>query len=163
MKEYDVFNCGGDEIRHLVKDDSKPLTPEEQKKEDDRFNKEFSEYPEKAGGACERSEEAGKRRRADQQTQISDFLRAESFTNPRRERFRGQDVIVFDFGPNPDYKPRKLAESIVQKLVGVVWIDEQARDVARLEARFNDNGENWRRLARVARQGHQPRLRANEN
>jgi hypothetical protein len=47
-------------------------------------------------------------------------------------------VIVFDFGPNPDYKPRKLVESIVHKLVGVVWIDEQARDVARLEARFSD-------------------------
>jgi hypothetical protein len=27
----------------------------------------------------------------------------------------------------------------VQKLSGVLWVDEQARDVARLEARFNDN------------------------
>jgi len=27
----------------------------------------------------------------------------------------------------------------VQKLGGVLWVDEQARDVARLEARFNDN------------------------
>jgi hypothetical protein len=127
VKEYDVFNCGGDEIRHLVKDDSKPLTPEQQHKEDERFNKEFSEFQKKQEKEDER-----------QQAQISDFLRAESFTNPRRERFRGQDVIVFDFGPNPDYKPRKLVESIVQKLVGVVWIDEQARDVARLEARFSD-------------------------
>lgn len=137
VKEYDVFNCGGDEVRHLVKNDSKPLTPEEQKKEDDRFNKEFSEYQKHQ---AELASDPKKREKEDErdQTQISDFLRAESFTNPRRERFRGQDVIVFDFGPNPDYKPRKLAESIVQKLVGVVWIDEEARDVARLEARFND-------------------------
>ncbi|MGA2901577.1 MAG: hypothetical protein ABSF40_15215 [Candidatus Acidiferrales bacterium] len=48
-------------------------------------------------------------------------------------------MIVFDFGPNPDYKPKNLAENIVQKLGGVLWVDEQARDVARLEARFNDN------------------------
>ncbi len=137
VKEYDVFNCGGDEIRHLVKDDSKPLSAEQQHKEDERFNKEFSEFQKKQ---AELANDPKKQEKEDerQQTQISDFLRAESFTNPRRERFRGQDVIVFDFGPNPDYKPRKLVESIVQKLVGVVWIDEQARDVARLEARFSD-------------------------
>jgi outer membrane lipoprotein-sorting protein len=140
VKEYDVFNCGGDEIRHLVKDDSKPLTAEQQHKEDDRFNKEFSEFQKKQ---AELANDPKKQEKEDerQQTQVSDFLRAESFTNPRRERFRGQDVIVFDFGPNPDYKPRKLAESIVQKLVGVVWIDEEARDVARLEARFSENAK----------------------
>jgi hypothetical protein len=140
VKEYDVFNCGGDEIRHLVKDESKPLTAEQQHKEDDRFNKEFSEFQKKQ---AELANDPKKQEKEDerQQAQISDFLRAESFTNPRRERFRGQDVIVFDFGPNPDYKPRKLVESIVQKLVGVVWIDEQARDVARLEARFSETAK----------------------
>ena len=137
VKEYDVFNCGGDEIRHLVKDDSKPLTAEQQHKEDDRFNKEFSEFQKRQAELANDPKKQEKENEREQ-TQISDFLRAESFTNPRRERFRGQDVIVFDFGANPDYKPRKLVESIVQKLVGVVWIDEQARDVARLEARFSD-------------------------
>jgi len=56
--------------------------------------------------------------------------------NPRRERFRGQDVLVFDFEPNPDFKPHKLAEKVVHQLAGVVWIDEKAHDVARLEAYF---------------------------
>jgi hypothetical protein len=56
--------------------------------------------------------------------------------NPRRERFRGQDVLVFDFEPNPDFKAHKLEEKVVQKLAGVVWIDEKAHDVARLEAYF---------------------------
>jgi hypothetical protein len=140
VKEYDVFNCGGDEVRHLVKDDSKPLTPEQQRKEDERFNKEFSDFQKKQ---AELANDPKKQEKEDerQQAQISDFLRAENFTNPRRERFRGQDVIVFDFGPNPDYKPRKLVESIVQKLVGVVWIDEEARDVARLEARFSETAK----------------------
>jgi hypothetical protein len=44
--------------------------------------------------------------------------------------------LVFDFEPNPDFKPRKLAEKVVHGLAGVVWIDEKARDVARLEAYF---------------------------
>ena len=67
---------------------------------------------------------------------IEVFLRACQFVNPRRERFRGQDVLVFDFEPNPEFKPQKLAEKVVQKLAGVVWVDEKAHDVARLEAYF---------------------------
>jgi hypothetical protein len=101
---YDVFNCGGDEIRHLVKDDSKPLTAEQQHKEDERFNKEFSEFQKKQAELANDPKKQEKEYER-QQTQISDFLRAESFTIPRRVRFRGQDVIVFDFGPNPDFKP----------------------------------------------------------
>ena len=67
---------------------------------------------------------------------IEVFLRACQFVNPRRERFRGQDVLVFDFEPNPEFKAHKLAEKVVQKLAGVVWIDEKSHDVARLEAYF---------------------------
>jgi hypothetical protein len=56
--------------------------------------------------------------------------------NPRRERFRGQEVLVFDFEPNPEFKPEKLEEKVVQKLAGVMWIDEKALNVARLQAYF---------------------------
>ena len=44
--------------------------------------------------------------------------------------------LVFDFEPNPEFKPHKLEERLVQKLSGVVWVDEKALDVARLEAYF---------------------------
>ena len=64
------------------------------------------------------------------------FLRAAQFVNPRRERFRGQDVLVFDFEPNPEFKPHKMAEKVVHELAGVIWVDEKAHDVARLEAYF---------------------------
>jgi len=39
--------------------------------------------------------------------------------NPRRERFRGQDVLVFDFEPNPEFKAHKMVEKIVQKLAAL--------------------------------------------
>jgi hypothetical protein len=138
VKEYDIFYIGEDEIRHLLAKDGKPLEGDEKKKEDERFSKDFDEKKKKQ---AELQNDPKKQAKQDEeeQAQISDFLRAERFTNPRRELFRGQEVIVFDFGPNPDYKPRKLVESIVQKLSGVLWVDEQARDAARLEARFTDN------------------------
>ena len=140
VSDYDVFYVAGEEVRHLVAKNGQPLTGEEKQKEDDRFNKEFDKLRKKQEELAADPKKQQKQSEEDE-AQISDFLRAERFTNPRRERFRGQDVIVFDFGPNPDYKPRNLAESIVQKLVGVIWVDEQARDVVRLEAQFSENAK----------------------
>jgi hypothetical protein len=138
VKDYDIFYAGEDEIRHLLAKDGKPLEGDEKKKEDQRFSKEFDAAKKKQ---AELANDPKKQQKEDErdQAQISDFLSAENFTNPRREIFRGQEVIVFDFGPNPDYKPKNMMENLVQKLVGVIWVDEQARDVVRLEARFSDN------------------------
>ena len=84
----------------------------------------------------EKDKEKRKKEKEDDDVGIETFLRTSQFVNPRRERFRGQDVLVFDFEPNPEYKARNLVEKLVQKLAGVIWIDEKAHDVARLEAYF---------------------------
>jgi len=40
---------------------------------------------------------------------------------------------------NPDYKPTKRIDSIIQKLSGTMWVDEQAREIVRLEAHFAES------------------------
>ena len=134
-KEFEVFNIAGEEARHLIAKDGEPLTGSAKQKEDDRFNKEFARLTKKEADPNEVKKQA--KEEAKEEAQISDFLRTVRFGNARRERFRGQDVIAIDFGPNPDYKPKKTIENIIYRLSGVIWIDEQARDVARLEAHFN--------------------------
>jgi hypothetical protein len=138
LKEYEVFNIAGDEVRRLIAKDGTPLAGTEKQKEDDRFNKEFaSRMKDAAKLAADPKRQA--KQEAEDESQISDFLRAERFSNARRERFRGEDVIAVDFGPNPDYKPKKAIDSYLQKLGGVVWIDDKARDVARLEAHVDNS------------------------
>ena len=44
-----------------------------------------------------------------------------------------------NFGPNPDYKPKKSIDRIIQKLSGEIWIDASALDVVRLQAQFSDS------------------------
>jgi len=88
------------------------------------------------GSEGRKSREEGKQEKDQGDPGVESFLRACQFVNPRRERFRGQDVLVFDFEGNPEYKPRKMVEKIVQQLAGVVWIDEKQHEVARLEAYF---------------------------
>src|SRR5882724_6128186 len=136
--EYTFFYLDGQEITTLMKKDGKPLSETEQKKQNQKTQKRIEEHQKRAAkkeAKEEKAKEEGKGGESDEPG-IEVFLRACQFVNPRRERFRGQDVLVFDFEPNPEFKPHKLAEKVVQKLAGVVWIDEKAHDVARLEAYF---------------------------
>jgi len=138
QRESTFFYLDGDEITTLVKKDGKPLSDKEQEKENERVRKRIEEHQKrqaKKEAKEEKAKEEGKNEDKDDPG-VEVFLRACQFVNPRRERFRGQDVLVFDFEPNPEFKPHKLAERFAQKLAGVVWIDEKAHDVARLEAYF---------------------------
>jgi hypothetical protein len=139
LHEYTFFYLRGQEVSTLVKKDGRPLSEEEQKKENEKVQKEIQDIEKrdaKKEAKEEKAKEEGKEKKDDDDVGIETFLRACQFVNPRRERFRGQDVMVFDFEPNPEFKPHKLAEKVVHELAGVVWIDEKARDVARLEAYF---------------------------
>ena len=137
INEYTFFYLDGDEITTLVKKDGKPLSEAEQKKESEKTQKRIEEHQKRAAKK-EAKEEKAKEEGKDKEDEpgIEVFLRACQFVNPRRERFRGQDVLVFDFEPNPEFKPHKLVEKLAQKLAGVIWVDEKAHDVARLEAYF---------------------------
>ncbi len=139
VKEYTFFYLSGQEISTLVKKDDQALSGDEQKKENEKTQKEIQDIQKresKKEAKDEKAKEEGKKEKDDDDVGVESFLRTCQFVNPRRERFRGQDVLVFDFEPNPEYKARNMVEKIVQKLAGVIWIDEKAHDVARLEAYF---------------------------
>jgi outer membrane lipoprotein-sorting protein len=136
--EYTFFYLNGEEVSTLVKKEGKPLGAEEQKKENEKTQKRIEGLQKREAKKEAKEEKAKEEGKNDDKDEpgIEVFLRACQFVNPRHERFRGQDVLVFDFEPNPEFKPHKLVEKIVQKLAGVIWIDERAHDVARLEAYF---------------------------
>lgn len=127
---YQISYIHGNEMDRKVEVNGEALSAAEQQKEDERLQKEAARYDKEA---------ADPKKKGNDDVGISDFLRVSRFSNPRWERFRGQDVVVFDFGPNPNYKPKKLVDRVIYDLVGTVWVDPQAEDVARLEARFDNS------------------------
>jgi len=140
VNEYTFFYLNGDEVSTLVKKDGKPLGDAEQKKENEKTQKEIENIQKREAKKEAKDEKAKeekeKKDKDDDDVGIETFLRAAQFVNPRRERFRGQDVLVFDFEPNPEFQPHKMVEKVVHQLAGVIWVDEQAHEVARLEAYF---------------------------
>jgi len=138
-RQYTFFYMDGEEVSTLVQKDGKPLAEEEQKKENNKARERIEalqRHDAKKEARKEKDEEQGKEEAHSGGPGIEVFLRACQFVNPRRERFRGRDALVFDFQPNPGFTSHTLEEKVVKKLAGVLWIDEKALQIARLRAYF---------------------------
>lgn len=144
VKVYEVFPIANREaIMKLISENGVALSGEKAAKEEKRVIEELmkaerdrdkdqqkadrhKEERRKKAGKGEEGEDPG----------ISQFLMACEFVSPRHERFRDRDAVVFDFRPRPGFKPANRAESLISKLVGVVWIDPADKQVMRLEAKL---------------------------
>ncbi len=139
VKVYEIYPLPNREpVQKLISENGVLLSPERAAKEDRRVQEEFA----KAEREKENDEKKMAQRRAEREkkgaegTEISPFLKACEFVSPRREMLSGRETIVFDFRPRPGFKPKNREESLIAKLIGVVWIDPVDKQVIRLEARL---------------------------
>ncbi|MGH9839502.1 MAG: hypothetical protein ACREEM_12040 [Blastocatellia bacterium] len=142
VKETETFEHSfyrGRRIRRLVAKNDKPLSADEQAKEDRKLEKRIKEIEKREAEKEKRAEQGKETEEDDRRITIAEMLRSSKLTSPRRERYRQRDVVVFDFEPNPGYKPQKDFEKIMQKFSGAVWVDAGDRQVVRLEAKLIDS------------------------
>lgn len=145
VKVYEVYPLPNREpVKKLISENGVPLSAERAAKEDRRVQEEFLKAErEKAEDekkvARRRAEREKRSKEGKEGTEISPFLRACEFVSPRREVLAGRETIVFDFRPRPGFRPQNREESLIAKLVGVVWIDPVDKQVIRLEARLAES------------------------
>ena len=135
---YELTFYKGHRLRKKIEKNGQPLTANDLENENKRLEKAIqniekkeAEKEKKAAANASNKEDS-----EDKRVTISDILRASTLLNPRRERFRGRNVIVFDFEPNPTYKPKKDYEKFFGKMAGVLWVDDADKQVARVEVRL---------------------------
>ncbi|MFN0277538.1 MAG: hypothetical protein ACKVRN_02935 [Pyrinomonadaceae bacterium] len=129
----------GYRMKRLIEKNGRPLNEKEQADADKDAAKQAEDIEkkiEKDESRLGKLDSKGAPSQDSRRISIAEVLRASKLINPRRERFRGRDVIVFDFEPNPafDTKNAKSALKFFGKTAGVMWIDENDKQVARLEA-----------------------------
>ncbi|MGA7242342.1 MAG: hypothetical protein WBX19_04125 [Terracidiphilus sp.] len=127
--EYEDFFVNGHVIERKVKANDKPLDESQQQKETERVTK-----------LVGKAEKTPRDQSIEGPTiSISRVLDIMDVRNERRELYRGDPTIVFDFVGRKDAKTHGLAEDASKKLQGTVWIDEADHQVAHLEVSFDDN------------------------
>lgn len=128
-EENEVFFVNSHHIERLVKKNGKDLTPDEQKKEQDRVNKQVEKATKLEPG---KSLEGG-------EISITRILAIMKASNPRRVSWKGRDTIAFDFVGDPHAQTHGIAEDASKKIAGTLWVDEKDLQVAHLAVHFDDN------------------------
>ena len=128
-EESEVFYVNTHEVDRTVKKNGNDLSPDEQKKEQDRVMK-----------AVQKAQNTPPGRSTDKNTvSVSQLLAIMKVSNPRRETLDGRSTLAFDFVGDPHAKTHGMAEDASKKLSGTLWVDEKDREVRRMIARFDDN------------------------
>lgn len=135
-REYEVTPVGDTLVHREIKENGKDLSPADREKEDKKVQKEVEDIEKRREKREKQAEKKGKDEDEDEEVTVLDFLRATEITSERRETLGGQQVIAFDFEPKKDFKPKSRTESLVSKLAGTMWVDQDANQIARLEAHF---------------------------
>lgn len=128
-REFEEWYVAAEPIRRTITKDGVPLDAGDKKKEEERVAKKEKE-------ARERQARRERGEKDEYDLTVSDFLASSRYSNLRRESRNGRELLAMDFEPNPAYKPHGRAQTLISKLAGTIWIDEQDLQIARLEARM---------------------------
>lgn len=134
-EEHEVFFVGRRTVGRLLRKDGVDLTASEQKKEQEKVDKRIQKVKKKEAKR-QQNEDEGKH--DENEITVDTFLRISRFENPRRVSLKDRSAIAYDFSGNPDAKTHGMAESAVKKVSGTVWIDEDSRQLIRMEAKLDE-------------------------
>jgi hypothetical protein len=143
----DVVPLDGTPFQRLISKDGRPLTPEEQRKEDEKFRKELRK----------RQDESPEERQA----RIDKYDKQRAFINevPEAYDFRlvGEDVVngrpawVVKLTPKPGFVPTTAHADLLKHIEGTLWIDKQDQQWAKAEAHVIDTISIGFILARIGK------------
>jgi hypothetical protein len=125
VEKYEISTFKGQEVRRLIARNGQPLSTKDQENQDKNVQKDV--------------ERLEKSQPAEKPPSIAEILKASNLVNPRRENFKGRNVIVFDFERNPNFVSNDSSEQLFSKFFGTCWIDEKDKQVARIEAKLGEN------------------------
>jgi hypothetical protein len=141
----------GFRITRTIEKNGRPLSPSDQAKEDRDVEKQIADIEKRIAERQRRQDStrqvssgaAGQPSGEGQRFTIAEALKGSLLLNPRRERFKGRDVIVFDYEPNPAFKPQTRNERLFALCTGAVWVDDKTRQVVRLDAVLTKGAGNF--------------------
>ena len=127
--EYQVWTVKDVTLQQHLAHDGKPLSPDQQAKEQQRIDKEIASIKD---GTHKTPKESFS-------ISVSNLMKVVVFSNERRVDVNGRPTIVFDYRGNPSAKATDLGLEIMKKLTGQVWVDEQDAAIARMQGALAEN------------------------
>jgi len=153
---YEVYPSAepGQMYRRLVARDDVPIPAKELAAEDQK-QQQRTELSEKKRAEEDDTARARRLQKEEEEEReeravVDEVFRMDDIRVEGRETLNGRPTIVISFQPKPGYRPVTTGARVIQKLAGKAWVDEEDRQLARVEARLIDTlGVGPARLARL--------------
>lgn len=137
VTDAESLTVQGVRVDRTVARNGKPLSSEEQAKENERIDKVVAKAHERQAKATGKGEATDDR--GDTILSAARILELGRFTNERRVEWNGRPTLVLDYAGDPNAKTHSQVENVMRDLVGEVWIDEADRVLVRGQGHFLDD------------------------
>jgi len=149
----DVTMLEGSPYQRLVARDDQPLSPNEQKKEEDKLRKSVEQRRRETEDQRERRMADSERRRKRQHEPMQELPDAFDFRLIGEERFDSGPAYVIDAMPKPGYKPRRPSAAYLPKVKARLWISQNDYHWVKVEVETLDTISFAGFLVRVSKGG----------
>ncbi|PWU09466.1 MAG: hypothetical protein C5B51_06185 [Terriglobia bacterium] len=119
--------------RRLVARNDRPLSPQEQQREEEKLRRSMEERRHESIEQHERRLAEWHKRQEKQREPIKDLPQAFSFQLTGEENLDGRPVYVIDAMPRPGYQPKSTSTSFFPKIKLRLWIDRTDFQGAKIE------------------------------
>lgn len=137
---YEVYPSldPGHTYRRLVERDGRPLTEEELAREDRKHEKKIGDPDPDAAAQAKLAEKRLESRRKEA-SRIEELFRIYEIRIAGREMVDGRPTIRLTFDPRPAVETSGRAGKVLKTFAGQAWVDEEDRQVVRVDAELIDN------------------------
>ena len=138
IKTYDINFYYGREYSRLIEKNDEPLSPGDQKKEDEKLEKFLSKLRNQSEEERAKHEAKEKKERQEGRAFLRDMVNAYDFTLAGEETINGADTWVIEATPRKDFHPTQPHADILSKIKGKIWVEKKEYNWVKVEAESID-------------------------
>ena len=147
----EVLILYGEPYEKRISKDGKPLPPDEQRKEQEKFDREMGKRRNESEDQRRRRVDAFEKKRREQREITREIPDAFHFKLVGEETIAGRKAWIIDAWPREDYQPKNSKAAMLKKFKGRMWIDQQEYQWVRLEGEAIDTVTWGLFLARLSK------------
>lgn len=147
----EIFILYGEPYEKKIEKDGKPLPAEDQRKEQQKFDKEMAKRQNESAEQRRKRIEAFDKKRREQREFAREVPEAYNFKLVGEETIGGRNTWIIDATPRPEYQPRNSRAAMLKKFRGRMWIDQKEYQWVRLDGEVIDTVSWGLFLARLAK------------
>lgn len=149
VKTWDITVLYGEPYARLVEKNDKPLSVEDEKKEQEKIDKFIARRKNESEEEQQKRQAKQKKEREEGRAFLRDVANAYDFRIVGEEPVDGRDAWVLEATPRKDFHPTQPHADVLPKLKGKLWIDKQDYNWVKAEAEAIDTISFGLFLARV--------------